>query len=190
MSILGVGAKIGLFVLLIVAIILSPLACTKESNDIGRYDKDVAQYKAEDFMPALDGLGEYADTDYYIRMDESVFPNYSLQLIVTYAEAEFLAQKERLETAYAYLDAPQRDLLDKDYTMPVTEFSTAGFDFRIVKLENTTYPKCFGMVGISDEKCQIAYLWQYDPDLDYICEANEDPNAKMIEFVKQNFELG
>ncbi len=190
MGIVGIVAKIGLFMLLIVAIIISPLACSKESEDISRYDADVKQYKAENFMPALDGLGESADVDYYIRMDEGFFPNYSLRLIVTYEEAEFLAQKERLETAYAYLDAPQRDFLDRDFTMPVTEFSTAGFDFRIVKLEDTDYPKFFGMVGISDEKCQIAYLWQYDPDLDYICEADEDPNAKMIEFVKENFKLG
>ena len=50
----------------------------------------------------------------------------------------------------------------------------AGFDFKIAVFEDTNYPKNFGMVGVSDEKCEIAYLWIYAVDLDYICEADEN----------------
>ena len=185
MGILGICARIGLFVLLIVAIMLSSFACTRESDDIGRYSADVAQYKADAFMPALDSIGECLDVHYYIRMDKGIFPNSSLRLIVEYDEATFLTEKERLETAYTYLDAPQMCL--DDYTAPVTEFSTAGFDFRLALFDYMDYPKCLGMVGISDETNQIAYLWHYSQDLDYICTKDEDPNAKMIEFVNYHF---
>ena len=187
MGFLGIGIRIGLFVLLIIAIMFAPLACTQYSDDIGRYSSDVEECRAGAFMPALDRLGEYTDTDYYIRMEKNVFPVDSMRLIVTYAEVEFLAEKQRLETAYTYLDEPQ--MLGDDYAMPVTEFSTAGFDFRVVVFEDTDYPKNFGMVGISDEKHQIAYLWTYSQDLDYICEGDEDRNAKIIEFVNYYFAM-
>jgi hypothetical protein len=164
-----------------------PLGCTQYSDDIGRYSSDVEECRAGAFMPALDRLGEYTDTDYYIRMEKNVFPVDSMRLIVTYAEAEFLAEKQRLETAYTYLDEPQ--MLGDDYAMPVTEFSTAGFDFRVAVFADTDYPKNFGMVGISDEKHQIAYLWLYSQDLDYVCEGDEDRNAEMIEFVDYYFAM-
>ena len=110
-----------------------------------------------------------------------------MRLIVTYEEAEFLAEKQRLETAYTYLDEPQ--MLGDDYAMPVTAFSTAGFDFKVAVFADTDYPKNFGMVGISDEKHQIAYLWLYSQDLDYVCEGDEDRNAEMIEFVNYYFAM-
>ena len=184
---MGILLRIGLFVLLIIGIIFVPLACTQYSDDIGRYSQDVEEYRAGAFMPALESIGEYTDADYYIRMEKNVFPVDSMRLIVTYAEAEFLEEKQRLETAYTYLDEPQ--MFGDDYTMPVTEFSTAGFDFRIAVFEDTSYPKNFGMVGISDEKHQIAYLWTCSQDLDYICEGDEDRNAEIIEFVNYHFEL-
>ncbi|MBQ8768662.1 MAG: hypothetical protein IJZ15_03305 [Oscillospiraceae bacterium] len=185
MGFLGIGLRIGLFVLLIIAIMLSPLACTSYDDNIDHYSRDVEEYKADLFMPALDSIGEYTSAAYRIKKDEGVFPHYSLRLIVQYEEAEFLAEKQRLETEYTYLDEPQ--MSDDCYEMPVIAFSTAGFDFRIAVFEDTIYPKNFGMVGISDEKCQIAYLWQYDPDLDYICEKDEDRTAEMIEFLNYHF---
>ena len=43
------------------------------------------------------------------------------------------------------------------------------------------YPKSFGMIGTSDEKKRIAYLYFYDFDLD-VGEAN------MAQFVKDYFD--
>ena len=67
------------------------------------------------------------------------------------------------------------------------KFSAVGFDFRIVVLEDTVYPKNFGIIGISDGKYEIAYLWLYCPDPDYVCKANEDRNEKMLELIEYWF---
>lgn len=46
---------------------------------------------------------------------------------------------------------------------------------------NTVFPKSFGMVGISEDKKSIAYLYFYDEDIDYIGEEIEkDPMANFI----------
>ena len=51
------------------------------------------------------------------------------------------------------------------------------------------YPKKFGIVGYNDETKEIAYLWFYDPDLDFIAEPDQDKEQAMIEFVENNFKL-
>ena len=138
----------------------------------------------------MDEIGDYKDAKYFIRKDESLFPEYSMQLVIKYDEEIFLKEKERLESAYTYLDKPQKLDVDKDvYTIPIEEFSFAGFDFKIAVFEDTNYPKNFGMVGVSDEKCEIAYLWIYAVDLDYICEADENEIKAMSEFMEYHFSL-
>jgi len=170
-----------------IIMVLSLPMCVRYDDNLDHYEADVEEYMAEAFMPALDDLEEHTGVQYLVKKDEGVFPRYSLRLIVNYEEQAFAAEKIRLETAYTYLGEPQ--MSGGDYTMPVTEFSAAGFDFKVAVFENTEFPKCFGMVGISEEKNQIAYLWHYDPDLDYICEADEDRTAKMVEFVEEHFSL-
>ena len=48
-------------------------------------------------MPELDAIDEYKDIEYYSRKDESIFPEYSMQLVVKYNEEEFLKEKEILK---------------------------------------------------------------------------------------------
>lgn len=139
-------------------------------------------------MPSLDDIGEYEDVEYFSRKDNGIFPEYSMQLVVKYDEENFSAEKQRLETAYTYLDEPQK-LNDEHYTIPVETFSVAGFDFKIAKFEDTVFPKNFGMVGISDENHEIAYLWLYAPDLDYICETGANEIKEMSEFIEYYFSL-
>jgi len=38
------------------------------------------------------------------------------------------------------------------------------------------------MIGISEQKYEIAYVWVYDPDVEFICDADEDPNERMFEY--------
>ena len=178
-----------LVLLMIMIVTITFSSCVRTDNNIEKYADDVENYYAGLFMPDLEDIGDYKEISYFSRKDESIFPQYSLQLIAKYDEKIFLQEKERLESAYTYLDQPQKDEWYDDYTMPVTTFSYASFDFRVAQLEDTAYPKKFGMVGVSDEKCEIVYLWVYDPDLDYICEANEDRNKKMIEYIELHFSL-
>ena len=176
---------------LAVVMLVALSGCISTDNNIDRYGADVVKHGAMAFMPTLDSLGAYTDVDYFIRMDEGVFPCYAMRLIVSYEEDTFLTEKKRLETAYTYLQEPQTaDYSDEAYyTMPLTEFSAAGFDFRVAVFEDTVYPKNFGMVGISQAMHKIAYLWFYSPDHDYICEADEDKAAQMTEFLNYHFEM-
>ena len=68
-------------------------------------------------------------------------------------------------------------------------YRSRGYDFTITKFEDTVYPKNFGMIGISDEKFEIVYLWIYAPDLDYICETNRNEIKEMNEFIEYHFSL-
>lgn len=58
-----------------------------------------------------------------------------------------------------------------------------SYDFRVVDknaTSNTEFPKSFGIIGISEDKKSIAYLYFYDKVLDYIGEYNEKNTMKKI----------
>ena len=165
-------------------------SCVKTDNNIENYLDDIEKYQASLFMPNLVDIGEYKEAKYYTRKDETIFPEYSMQLVVKYDEEIFLKEKERLERAYSYLDEPQKPEWDNTvYTIPIEDFSSAGFNFKIAIFEDTVYPKNFGIVGVSDEKYEIAYLWIYAPDLDYICETDRNEIIEMNEFIEHHFYL-
>lgn len=178
--------------LILLAIILAFVCCScvKTDNNIENYAKDVEKYQADLFMPNLAEIGEYNVVEYFSRKDETIFPEYSMQLVVKYDEDIYLKEKERLKTAYTYLDKAQEADGNKDvYTIPVEEFSYAGFSFKVATFEDTVYPKNFGMIGVSDEKFEIAYLWIYAPDLDSICEKEDNEIQAMNEFIEYYFSL-
>lgn len=177
-------------IITVIIIALTLCSCVKTDNNIENYDNDKKSYQAQSFMPDLSNIGDYQKIDYFSKKIESIFPEYSMQLIVKYDEETFLKEKKRLETAYTYLDKPQKsEWYDTDYTMPINELSVFGFDFKVAVFEDTVFPKNFGMVGISDQSQEIAYLWAYCPDLDLICTINEDGQKEMLEFIDYMFNL-
>ena len=171
-----------------ILIMVTLCSCVRTDKNIENYPADMEKYQASLFMPNLDEIGDFKDAKYFVRKDESIFPEYSMQLVLKYDKETFLKEKKRLESAYTYLDNPQK-IDDGNYTIPIEEFSFAGFDFKIAVFEDTYYPKKFGMVGVSDEKYEIAYLWIYAVDLDYICEADENEIKAMSEFMEYHFSL-
>ncbi len=179
----------------LLAIILAMLtvvafsACAEYDDNIDNYYDDVKNYEADLFMPNLDEIDNYEEIDYVCKKDPAFFPSYSLQLVVKYDDETFLREKTRLETAYIYLDEPQKYSGNDSYTMPVETFSVSDFNFKIAKFDNTVYPKNFGMVGVSETKREIAYLWLCFWDLDTICGAEEDRNKAMLEFIDDYFSL-
>lgn len=177
-----------MILLTVMIMILTLSACIQRKSDITNYNHDVQEYYADLFMPDLDSLGEYQKIEYSTKHDNGLFPWDTMQLIVKYDEEIFSQEKELLNTSYSYLKQPKR-YDDGDWYMPVTEFIFAGYDFRVVEFEDTDYPRNFGMVGISEEKCEIAYLWVYDPDLDLICMANDNKLKAMHEFMEYHFSL-
>lgn len=175
----------------ILALILLLAFCScdteEEYYDINNYSEDVEFCEAEKFMPNLNELGEYTDIEYLCTKNFAFFPEHTIKLIVKYSSEDYAKEKERLKTAYEYLDEPQIE--GDSYTMPVTSFSTDGFYIRVVKFEDTRYPKNFGMVGISNETCEIAYLWVAAFDLDSMCRVNGDPNKAMLTYFNGWFDL-
>ncbi len=158
-------------------------------KNIDHYKDHVKEYEATLFMPDLDSIDNYTEIEYLCKKNPAFFPSYSLQLIVKYDDETFFKEKARLKTAYTYLDEPQKSPGDENYTIPVVSFSVFGFEFKIAKFDNTVYPKNFGMVGVSEAKREIAYLWLYFEDLDIICGGQEDKNAEMLHFVREHFSL-
>ena len=179
-----------LVIILVLIITITLCSCVKTDNNVENYADDIENFQANLFMPNLENIGEYKEVEYFKRKDETIFPEYSMQLVVKYDEETFLAEKQRLETAYIYLGEPQKpDWDDTVYTIPIEDFSCAGFNFKIAKFEDTVYPKNFGMVGVSDENFEIAYLWIYAPDLDYICGTDANEIKEMNEFIEYHFSL-
>ena len=178
------------FILCIITLLFAFNSCVFYNDKLDYYYNDIKEYHADKFMPNLDEIGECYSIKYYCRKDELIFPVYSLKLIAKYDAEAFAKEKERLESAYTYLQEPQKFLDEEDtYTMPVVAFSIAGFDFRVVQFEDTEYPKNFGMVGISETNCQIVYLWQYAPDFDCISQPGEDRLERMLEYINYYFHM-
>ena len=176
--------------ILVVFLMFTLCSCVSSDRNIDNYLKDRMKYEATRFMPSFDSLGDYKNIEYYSRKDDGLFPEYSMQLVVSYDEDTFLSQKQRLETAYTYLEEPQT--LDGDislYTIPVTDFSYMGFDFKVAVFDDTDYPKNFGMVGISEDNYEISYLWLYAFDLDFICAKGGSEYLSMCSFMARYFDL-
>jgi len=177
-------------VITVIFLALMLASCIQTDDNIENYANDVKEYKADAFMPDLKKIGEYKDIKYFCKKDESIFPAYFMKLVVKYETVDFLKEKERLKTAYTYLKNPQKADWDNNYyTIPIEEFSSFGFNFKIAQFNDTVYPKNFGMVGVSEESCEIAYLWVYSPDQDYICETNANEIKEMNEFIEYHFEM-
>ena len=178
------------FTLCIITILFAFNSCVFYNDKLDYYYNDIKEYHADKFMPNLDEIGECYSIKYYSRKDELIFPAYSLKLIAKYDAETFAKEKERLEDAYTYLQEPQKAEFDeKYYTIPVVRFSVGEFDFRVVELEDTCYPKNFGMIGISEKSCTVVYLWSYDVDCDYICAVEDDGLKEMYEYVSYRFHL-
>ncbi|MFR5172590.1 MAG: hypothetical protein ACLTD6_15570, partial [Clostridium paraputrificum] len=75
------------------------------------------------------------------------------------------------------------------FLIPENEFKVNSYTFRVASGNESytaDYPKSFGMVGTSDDKKSIAYLYFYDSDLDYI--SKKDNRTSMLEFIKEHFD--
>lgn len=166
--------------------------CSKSSTDINHYinngrdiDTDV-----KDFMPDIEDLPEYKNISYkYNNKSIILFASDAITLVAEHDEETYENEKEKLTKIYSFLKRKVvSDADERKYYIPEYEFSINSYDFKIVDENNNyngEYPKSFGMIGTSDKKKSIAYLYFYDTDLDYIENDNEKP---MANFVKEYFE--
>lgn len=141
---------------------------------------------AKDIMPDLNDLPKYHDIAYkYTHKPLAIFSSDSVALIIKYDSKTYESEKDKLKEKYIFL-AQKSDFNSNESKeiIPEYEFSINDYSFKVVagnEKDNTEFPKSFGMIGTSDEKKSIAYLYFYDDDLDYI-------TGSMADFIREYFE--
>lgn len=148
---------------------------------------------AKKFMPDLDMLPiDYGISYNYNHIYRVLFETDTLTLVVNYSEEIYKKEKERLLKEYKYLDHKVISNSDSEkYYIPEYEFEVNTYNFKVVDEYETykaQYPNSFGIIGFSDENKNIAYLYFYDTDLDYISSDNENPMSDLVKkYFKYDF---
>ncbi len=169
-----------------ITFILCMTGCDKSSANIEKYlnSGTTIDTNAKDIMPNLDDLPKYENIAYkYTHKTMFLFESDSVALIVKYDDKTYESEKDKLEENYTFLEDKVKDII------PEYEFSINSYTFKVVadhEKSKTEFPKSFGMIGTSEEKKSIAYLYFYDFDLDYIGQEND--RHPMANFVKKYFE--
>lgn len=136
-----------------------------KSNDMNIY---INIAENNDFLPGLDELGEYDDIFFqYMHRSMLIFESDAYVLKISYDDDDYEEQKAALNNIYSYQSTP----LGSDFESPKEpEFTVDTFSFRVLSMEeyDFSYPHQLVFVGISDENKQIAYVYYYDTDLDFI----------------------
>lgn len=119
-------------------------------------------------LPYLADLEPYEDYRFnYTARRMGIFEAHTYTLIVEYGAA-YAEKKAALDSQFIWLTDPIPN--GNGGTAP--EFEMDGFDFRAA--EGGWYPKEMLYIGISDERKEIAYIYIYDFDLDYVSPTVQD----------------
>ena len=178
-----------LFALLIVLVMLCVSGCSaKSSGDLSYYralsgesdGADMMSVFGDEFdmpcpysLPLLSELEPYRNTRFdYTAKSELFFQSHAYVLIVEYDEATYPVQKAALEGKYAFCTEQSQGFSNGDMTEP----SYTMDEFEIRAVEGGDYPKEMLLLGFSDTKQEVAIIYFYDQDLDYI----DDPLGKFI----------
>ncbi len=179
-------------IVMIIAFILCITGCSNSSSKIDKYlnTGKTIDSNAKDIMPELEDLPEYEDIKYrYTHKSLLIFESDSVALIVKYDDNTFESEKKKIDEQYTFLDKKIKSSFDESkYYIPEYEFSLRSYDFKVVDkndTSNTEFPKSFGIIGVSEDKKSIAYLYFYDSDLDYI--GDEDEKNPMANFIREYF---
>lgn len=183
--------KIYFFIFISVLILIFIGFSKSNTTNIKKYLNNATKIDthAKKFMPAIEDLPKYQDISYkYNHFSIVLFETEAITLVVNYDEETYEKEKEKLTEKYKFLNHKVASDFDKSkYYIPEYEFSINNYDFRVADGNDnyeSRYPKSFGMIGISDKKKSIAYLYFYDYDLDYI---PKDKDRPMADFIKENF---
>ncbi|MGP4042088.1 hypothetical protein ACTWP4_19600 [Gracilibacillus sp. D59] len=176
-----------MFIVMII-VVLCITGCERTNNDIKDYlnSGNSIDTEAKGIMPALNDLSEYEDIEYkYTHKTILMFQSESIALVVHYDDNTYKSEKDELEKEYRFLNHDMTSSFnEKEQIIPEHEFELNSYTFKVVgenEKNNTRYPKSFGMIGTSDEKQSIAYLYFLDTELDYISDSMKD-------FVKDYFD--
>lgn len=156
---------------------ISLFGCGQVYTDTNDYQEYISLVpKANTFMPEIDNLPEYQSISvyYYERLGQSI------NLIVTYSEESYESALDSILNSYTYLEEP---LTKMDfYLIPEVEFQYQSFTIKVVSDDEFEYPEQFGMIGYSDSKFQLSFLFFYDESLDRLGDG-----YTMEEFLEKEF---
>ena len=114
-------------------------------------------------LPQLPELMPYASFRFDHTVTEySLFHSYSYSLVLKYDAQDYPDKKAWLETVYPSLE----EGIPGDELSYEPEFELDGFWFR--SIEGDFYPKNMLFIGYSDSRQEIAIIFFFDQDLDYM----------------------
>lgn len=179
------AAKGWFFVALVACIGLVLSGCvTRKTDDVTYYRVLSGEQEGSDMMPVfgeefdmycpfdlpqLKELEPYKDYRFdYTAKAEAFFQSHAYILIVSYDDETYLHRKAQLEQDYTYLTDTFEGKDESGGHQP--QFDLDGFHFRAVKSEEWDYAevKYMFFIGTSNSRNEIAYIYYYDQDLDYI----------------------
>jgi hypothetical protein len=178
-----------LFFCLILSSVMILTSCSRNKElmytEIGKYEDCIEELSySSDFMPILDNFDEVESLQFYCS---SYGGNINtVTLIVQYNSEDYLRAKEDVLKDYYFLDSP---IYDK-YRVLIQEheFEYKGYTIKVVDDEKFYYPEHFGMLGYSDTKNQIVYLYHSDRSVNRI--GNTLGDRRMSEFLDWYFYFG
>ena len=125
-------------------------------------------------LPLLSELEPYQDIRFnYTAKRESFFQSHAYILIASYDNEAYEFQKAALSGKYTFCTQQSQGFADG--LMPGYTYQMDDFTFRAV--EGGQYPKEMLLIATSDTRQEIAVIYFYNQDLDYI----DDPLGKFIE---------
>lgn len=142
-------------------------------EELVRYENDeIADHYIVDnhsFMPSLSEIDQPIQTEYYKYYSEfGVFFTCDAGILICkYDDSTYKAQKNIVDTTYVFQTAPI-DVSGYDVE-PIVNID--DYQFRMLSLEgeyNLVYPKFLAFIATNDAENEIAYIWFYDVELDYI----------------------
>ena len=150
------------------------------------YEYHREYYEAEEFLPS--GFASYESVKYDHDKKILLFFFTDTMTVKVKYDDFYIPYKHFLEDEYDFLTEPvESDMLEGHYLIPVTEFEYKGFHMRVA--DGGDYPHKFGIVGYNDDTKEIAYLWFYDTDFDYIASPEDDKEQAMKDFIKEYFDM-
>lgn len=154
----------------------------EKSDDISYYQAlsgeidgpDMIKVFASDFdvpcpydLPLLSEMETVLDYRFdYTAKRASIFQSHAYVLIVSYDSEEYVLQNQQLDENYVF----RTELIEGETDGLDPCFQLDGFDFRCVSCDDSynTYPKSMFFVGTSDVQYEIAYIYFYNQDLDFV----------------------
>lgn len=116
-------------------------------------------------LPLLEELEPCKDVRFnYTAKRESLFQSHAYILIVSYDKEQYEDQEAALSAKYTFCTDDSEGF--SDGTMSGHTYETDDFIFQAV--EGGEYPKEMFLLGLSDTRQEVAVIYFYDQDLDYI----------------------